>query len=255
MPRRIPGLPLPDAGAVGGPRISQRAARLEMRNPPICPMPRSLTPRPWRPRPAPPMRRDLRRALRLGRAWLLPRHWEGPYVLAATPGGPTLWRLTAQGAARRRPEMVRLRAGWRAAPARAAETRALRTALAALFPTEILVRRRQDLYALLYAAAEGEVIVRIPSVARPGSVFAGLRPVPGRGAAEIWDGGIRRARIEGRDIPPALLRLEMAHEGAPLVVCPLPPRSRHRRLQAIHVLAERLGLPHDDPFLRWIASA
>lgn len=144
-------------------------------------------------------------------------------MLAATPGRPTLWRLTAQGAAGR-PAMVRLRTGWRAAPARAAETRALRTALAALFPTEILVRRRQDLYALLYAAAEGEAIVQIPSVARPGSVFAGLRPVPGRGTAEIWDGGTRRARIEWRDIPPALLRLEMAHEGAPpRRVPPAPP--------------------------------
>jgi len=82
------------------------------------------------------------------------------------------------------------------------------------------VRRRQDLYALLYAAAEGEVIVRIPSVARPGAVFAGLRPVPGKEAAKIWDGQTRRARLEERDILPAMLRLEMAHEGAPLSCAP-----------------------------------
>lgn len=85
---------------------------------------------------------------------------------------------------------------------------------------------------------------------------AALRPLPGRTCSR--DLGRRRpARppLDGQDVTAAPLRLEAAHEVIPLVVRPLPARSWHHRLQAIHALGERLGLPPDDPFLRWIASA
>lgn len=255
MPLRRP-LPLaPDAGHPGGPPRTWRQKTQERAQPLLAPTPFRL--RPWRPRPAPPMPPLLRRALRQGHAWLLPRLWDGPYVLAATPGGPLLWRIESRF--RRQaaviPHLLPSLAPAPPAPSGPVSRRALRLALGPLLPSRTVARRRQALQNALSAIAGDDVVVLIPDRRTPRRSFARLRPEPAHGQIEIWDDFLNVRTLHGEIVPKVLLRLMLPLEertpGPSFVeTARATPGSAHAYLDALARLSAHFGIPLDHPFFK-----
>jgi hypothetical protein len=204
----------------------------------------------------------LRRALRQGRAWLLPRLWDEPYVLAATPGGPLLWRISS-GFGRRAafiPHLLPSFAPAPPAPSGPVPRRALRLALGPLFPSRAAARRRQALQDALSTIAGDDIVVFIPDRRTPRRSFARLRPEPAHGQVEIWNDVFDVRELHREIVPRTLLSLMLSVE--PRIPGPqvdgtacVPSGSAHARLDARDRLSALLGVPPDHPFFTALREA
>lgn len=151
-------------------------------------------PRPLRPGDRPPA--ALRRALLLGRAWLLPPHddSEQRLLLADTPGGPSLWSERPRHGARRW-SAVLVGGGERPAPPFPRDPRRIPPSLVfalaqtlPLLPGRAAAQRR---LADLLRVAHGAIRLRwdAPLVVRAGRSGFRLRQAPWLGALRLEDGG------------------------------------------------------------------
>jgi len=240
-------------------RLRRRRIPQHLFGEPNCIRPTPLRLTLWRPRRAPPMPRRLRRALALNQVWRLPRHPDGVFLLARTRGGPSLWLLTGS----HRHPVLRPTALLSAAPRPPAPTgpwpaRALRTALAPIFPLPDAQRVQEDLLRRLAEAAGGSVLFRAGLRHQPVPSFACLRPFHRHHGLSIVRAQHDGDWLRGNEIPRALARrlIPGPHGDGGRTAWGNPDAtSAHVRLAALAAVAMRLGLAPDDPFLRRLGGA